>query len=78
MNQTQMFYQSHCMNASGIHLKMAELQEKAGRHDLARDSKKTALARRISGRTWHPRYTFAQNAAWGEQVVNNIKGIFED
>ena len=50
MNQNSMFYQSHLVNASSIHLKMAEIQRARGNEKLARDSEKTALARRISSR----------------------------
>lgn len=48
MNQKQYFYQSHCIQASTNHLKMAKLQRKAGREDLAIQSERIALARRIT------------------------------
>ena len=64
-----MFYQSHCFNASANHLRMAELQRKAGREDLARESEKTALARRISGNNWIERDSVAGNLEFGEQMI---------
>lgn len=62
-----MFYQSHMMNASGIHLQMAALQRKAGNERLARESEKTALARRISSRNMTN--DLASDLEFGEQAV---------
>jgi hypothetical protein len=67
MTQKEMFYQSHCMVSSGIHLKMAELQRKAGNEVLARDSEKTALARRISGRNMT--HNIGESLSFGEYAV---------
>lgn len=46
--QMQMFYESQLYIANKNHLKMAELQTKAGQYKLAFESRKTALARRIA------------------------------
>lgn len=50
MTQKELFYKSHCELASKNHLKMAEMQRRAGKDELAKESEKTALARRITGR----------------------------
>ena len=67
MNQKQYFYQSHCIQAPTNHLKMAELQRKAGREDLAIQSERTALARRITSRNLTN--DFAGDLKFGEQMV---------
>lgn len=47
-SQLNHFYASQFTYAAQMHERMAEFQEKAGLHRLAADSRKTAMARRIS------------------------------
>lgn len=74
LTQHQHFWASQMRQASDMHLKMAELQRKAGNEMLARDSEHTALARRISARNVHAFRGYDGLAAayeFGEFAVRN-------
>ena len=71
-SQKQMFYESQLTIASKNHLAMAELQAKAGRHDLAFNSRKTAMARRIASRNIAHEGDLVNALCFGEEAVISL------
>ena len=77
MNALQRFYKADLELAARNHDKMAELQAAAGRPDLAKDSRRTAIKRRVAAKWIEAGDDVQEALQYAEDVVNNTTG-FED
>lgn len=75
MNIHNNFYQAQLRYSAAMHERMSEMQRKAGREDLAQDSKRVASARRIAANNLSDKFSLQEALQYGEDAVNSIRFI---